>query len=926
MKNLYLFVLMLLLPLMAVAQEKYVRSFNNLDSLLYSNPNDIDTSVLVEGSQVSGDWPTKILRYYNNDNSPTNAYSIFKPFRYSGRWIVIGQASGASSDSFAVVNTIDELVNYPVNTTNFTVFVTEKLRGGTFISSTLVTTNRGTLIASTNSSFSWNRQMTDPHVYYASWFGAVSTNTSIPYSTGTNVSLIISVDSLPAINNAIESISSLGGGVCRLDAGSYRAEGSIIMRPNVDLVGASGVNSWEPFAVNPAAGGLSTRVSIYQSTPVISRNNGSGKPLVVYDYNYFTNQNFLIFTNRYGDVSRYYYGSSSVENISLYPDYVWAWNGGPPASGIYVNQVAFLKFKNVVVNGAVAPGIYMLSSLGTQLKEVVVRNCLSGGVINLLSSDNNYDECEIVGNSGWNMWLIGANTQRINSSETWNNYYDLVSFNGTTTNVVEYGRTNTYGIKRVWSCNSTNDTITASLGSGVPGIDTGMPIVFYGTDLPSPLVTNTIYYVTFVTNVTTSIKLSSSPIKSFSGITIDLLSNGVTGNWYGGVPNATVNLSDNEEVFFTDWRADQSNQYGLWSLNTKRLTFSNPQLWEMCLDQTDQRFNFLIDTNWYGAGIWLYGATDVSINGGIITGPQTYNSQGPTYRPIPFQVTGVEVINSQNVSVNGTTFDRLAYSVRSDSTSLNVINNGNAGIWSIQNTFSSGGILCPTNFYGAFFRETNLIVGAVSASKTNITGDFSIAWKGNITSGRSSYQYVPLFSLGTGNTAFTINAPYSIHAWMYNNANVQSIFVFRYAATSSDWTREQYTLTDFTNRLTEVVVQRASNVYELWLNGFKQTSTGTTSNGAGSPASTTVHGANFVLGAWYPAIYFSGWMNGASLQTRSYTLSEISDSKPWSKSALTALIWTFQGATGTTVTDISGNGVTGNVTNLDPALPILWGN
>lgn len=781
------------------------------------------------------------------------------------------------------------------------------------------TTNTGLFFRSTaNSTYAWKR-VSSGREYKAAWFGAIVANTLTDWERGDDVTSAITLDSLSAVQAAVDYAAANGGGVVVLDAGSYRWNGTLWLKPYVTLRGAGKINSWQSLTASSLNTIIPTTTGIYQSTT--SRANGKGAPVIAIDQRYFTNQPNLPFTSKFGDSVNYYTGACGVENLSLFPDYAWAWNGGAPSCGLWVNQVAYVRCVDVTVYGANGPGWYWLASLGSEMERCGASACFGGGIVITLLSDVKMVKCDFVGNYGYNAWLTSANTIRMNGVELWNNFYDLVTFNGLSTAVVKYGVTNTYLNRRTWSASASANTITAS--SGV-GSDTALPIMFAGTSLPSPLVTNQVYYVTYVTNVTSSIKLATSPLKALSGTTIDILTDGTSGNWYGYVPNGALVSDNNEEVFLTDVRMDQNNQFGIYALNVERLHVANAGIWETALDQTSARFNRLISTNWTGAGIYLDGCSDVSIVGGIISGTYGYAGSGSDVLTPDFQIVGVDVHNSANVSVSGTTLARLNAGVRTDANSVNVVNSGHADAWTMRLTDSGGGVGNPTNFAGAYFRQTNTITAALPTAKTNLTGDWSFVWKGELRQGSSAYTYAPIATLGTGTTTGTVNAPNSLSIWSFWSAGVQTINVIQYGTSTANYTTHTVAASLYAGHPIELVVQRSGSVLEVFING-QEHPVATASGGSGCAVTNTIHASNLTLGAWVASYYYQGWMYGAAVQGQAYSFDEIANSKPWVADSSTLVVWDFSGANGTTVYDASGNNVTGTAVNVGSATPILWG-
>ena len=78
-------------------QEKTVKAVNSVSDLLSINPTPSDTVYVAEGIQSTDDGSAGILRYYSNNTTPTNAFTVFKPYRANGRWITLISGNSLAS-------------------------------------------------------------------------------------------------------------------------------------------------------------------------------------------------------------------------------------------------------------------------------------------------------------------------------------------------------------------------------------------------------------------------------------------------------------------------------------------------------------------------------------------------------------------------------------------------------------------------------------------------------------------------------------------------------------------------------------------------------------------------------------------------------------------------------------------------------------
>ena len=76
-----------LLSIGLVAQEKNVRSVNNIPSLITLDSFSAGPDFLVEGLNTSNDGSGGLFRYYPTSQVSTNTTNVFKPLNFDGRWI-----------------------------------------------------------------------------------------------------------------------------------------------------------------------------------------------------------------------------------------------------------------------------------------------------------------------------------------------------------------------------------------------------------------------------------------------------------------------------------------------------------------------------------------------------------------------------------------------------------------------------------------------------------------------------------------------------------------------------------------------------------------------------------------------------------------------------------------------------------------------
>ena len=112
------------LSLGIVAQEKPVRSVNNVPSLITLDSFSAGPDFLVEGLNTSNDGSGGLFRYYPTSQVSTNTTNVFKPLGFDGRWIRLTLDVGNTNTSSGTSGT-----NYYFDANQFTVGT-----GGTNIS------------------------------------------------------------------------------------------------------------------------------------------------------------------------------------------------------------------------------------------------------------------------------------------------------------------------------------------------------------------------------------------------------------------------------------------------------------------------------------------------------------------------------------------------------------------------------------------------------------------------------------------------------------------------------------------------------------------------------------------------------------------------------------------------------------------------
>jgi hypothetical protein len=88
MKRFLISIALLALMALPVRAQRYVRSLNTIQDLVTSNPNNLNTNVLVTGYYAPGDWGGRanIFTYIASSTAATNFGTIFMPTNGVGRW------------------------------------------------------------------------------------------------------------------------------------------------------------------------------------------------------------------------------------------------------------------------------------------------------------------------------------------------------------------------------------------------------------------------------------------------------------------------------------------------------------------------------------------------------------------------------------------------------------------------------------------------------------------------------------------------------------------------------------------------------------------------------------------------------------------------------------------------------------------------
>lgn len=790
---------------------------------------------------------------------------------------------------------------------------TNALGGGSYtITNSISGTNSyGGMVLALGGTNSWILSDPNPNVLQ---FGAVPS--FLQYYTNNGNASQIAVDSTQPIQAAIDYTSSKGGGVVNIPSGDYKV-GILYGKPWVSFKGAAPPTGFEVNLL--PTNGISARV---QGSSVLHGTydtvNGEGAPILVLDGpSNFSLMNKVCFTSIDLDYICYYSGGVSVENISFMPGYRWSWNGGPPSSGVFVNQVDGVTIKNCVFGPVAGVGVYLLGARGAVIRDNVFRACVTSCLWMTDMSDSVVEGNTMNGNIA-HVMLHQANTHEIKRNQLWNTREDLVRYSGDITLEIQFGQLRGFATERTgWSADPTTDLMSVNGGIGV---DTGLPILIRGTGLPGGLETNRVYYVRFseVTGITNWFLTTSAYKSLYATNTIDITSAGSGGWWCetlaGGVAAAVC-----EEVYVSDNRMDQNWDQ---SVNFDRITrgsISGNDIWEIAFDQGTSRFNTR-SRSATGRGALIANSFNIVVSGNQFLGSYLAGINVPQ---LLFDYSGVEIFQSGSIVISANQMDWLTQGVKIDSQSAGINVDQPVSIFSGRPLLSDAPSI-PSRFNGAQFRGTNWIIGTIPSAYTNVAGDYCIALNLQMPFAQTNNTYMPMFVLsGSTNGASPITSQ-SLVAFGYMFGTNMQMYLRQYGATTSDWTERRATMTEWCGKFSRLTFQRTNGVCQIWADG-QILSAGRFTNGTDPGESAALYTPNVLLGTFSSNLYATNLMNRFSaIIGNAYGYPDLARAAAFSQRGNQVLHWDFIGAS-TTVPDLSGNGVIGNVVNLNPAIPITFG-
>jgi len=829
---------------------------------------------------------------YVNDLTLTNWYNTGSVSNMAQlRLIEPGEGGSVVVDSY-----------YGDNASQFTMSLTNTSSG---------TNALGGRILALGGSKSW--QLSSPE-FSVLQFGAAPS--FLQYYTNNGNASQIAIDSTAAFQAAIDYVSSAGGGVIHIPSGDYKT-GLVRLKPRVGWKGPTPPTGFE-VNLDPA-NGYSARVlglAVIHGTADVA--NGLGQPLFLMDGpTDYTMMNKVSFVNRDGDTVTYYSGGNSFENILFMPGYKWSWNGDWPAAAIVNNQVDGLTINKCAFGATAGPGVYLLGARGAVIRDCIFRATVVSGVFVTDTSDVVIEGNTINGAIS-HVMIHRANTIEVKRNQLWNTREDLVRYSGAITLEDQFGQIRGFATPRTgWTSNPATDQL--SVNGGI-GIDTGLPFLVCGTNLPGGLSTNTVYYAKFsVSGGITNWHAATSALKSrFSTNVVDITTPGGSGWWCETLAGG-VAAADAEEIYVAQNRMDQQWDQSIRMLRIIRGAVADNDIWEVAWDQSTARFNTRT-RDAAARGVLLEEVSNINVSGNQILGSfLTVENQSP----LIYDYTGVDIYRSGSVDVCANQLDWLTQGVRIDSQST-AINVSHSAGWMTGKTIESATPSVPDRFNGAQFAGTNWIAASIPAGFTNISGDYCIALNLYLPSAQANNTYMPLFVAGgSTNGAAPISAR-SIVAFGYMFGTNMQMYLRQYGATTSDWTERRATMTEWCGKFSRLTFQRTNGVCQIWADG-QILSAGRFTNGTDPGESAALYTPNVLLGTFSSNLYATNLMNRFSaIIGNAYGYPDLARAAAFSQRGNQVLHWDFIGAS-TTVPDLSGNGVIGNVVNLNPAIPITFG-
>lgn len=760
-----------------------------------------------------------------------------------------------------------------------------------------------------------------------------------PVAPLTTASAIVR-DSTDALQAAVDLIAARGGGVLTLPAGMFKVTRSIVLGPNVHIKGAMPVTlgQIDLGTTNSLNGQLTWIIGQITATNINGNWNGGGFPVFVSQgrAGVYTNAFQTSFINYAGETVKYSRGGSIIENVAILPAYGWAWNGGPPSCAWFINEVANCEFRSSAAVGSVGPGIYMRGPFAMKVTDSFISENWVGGVFLTDFSDLDMRGTRVVGNKGFGLGLYKANTHYFVGNDFWNPKPDLVTFTGGTIQPVTTYTNHTWVYNELveragWTANPTNDTLNPAIGS-----DTGMPIMFSGTDLPGGLLPNTIYFVRVsdITGANWKVYRSAGDALGYSGApAIDITSPGT--NWKAVSPFAASAFwaKDAEEIFIKGARSDMTYHIGAVLDTVKRGKIEGWDSWDQGRNQK------LLGSRLPGVndiiGIYLTNCVGISLVDNFLSAGKDFTGGG-VGGLLPVVYTGIRLDDSVDIGITGNQFDRLhnGILVDQDSTFTPVDPRwaNTVSPWTTR-PVNSLSTVNPSAWNGVQLNKTNLIYGTLPSGSTSFVA-FSVASKIRLNSNLSSNTQEGIWALSSGNTltAPSVKTPNSVVLVQYFDGPTagQYLYLRFFGAATTDWRDYYCDITEYAGRDIEVVAQRDSaGAVQIYVEGISR-SVGTGTVGGSPPSITnTVYAPYFVVGAWDAALNYhrAEWFYGAAVTIgSSFTYDGIARLKHWASSPATKVIWDFDGAGSYGVWDKSGNGVTGQLADLSASRTPVWGN
>ncbi len=762
----------------------------------------------------------------------------------------------------------------------------------------------------------------------------------------------IPIDSMPAWEAARDLKSELGGGVIKFEYGEYRfgsdtTPGSFILKPNIGVSGQFGGPMGDEAHEGTYANDKVARTMIGTIFHVYNAGtNGAGFPVAVASAKYvpaYTNSPIASFVDANGEWVSYNRGGNFIENIGLFGSWDWSWNGtNYPAAGLVIDEVAGLTLRNVYFGPSPGPAIWARGAFGLRGYDFFMDTPLTPAVVIVDTSDTKWSRGSIAAARGASFSFTGelrtngtyqatANTHIIDDVDVWNNAEELVGWVGTSQATTNYTVVESSGVRRTgWSVDPVTDLfgVTNRMGS-----DTGLPVMVRGTDIPGGLNTNAVYYVRWGSAGGTNFYLHNTSGSAIRGTSpVDVTSTGT--NWWLEAPAAQIFARDAEEIKIDGMRADQSFSGVADFGRINRVLINGLFAWEIGLNQTETRQSrkqTFYDPNIIG--IRLENVNSFNMSGSSLIGSKGNSGLSTPWIHNSYGIVGLSVTDSK---ISGL-FDRLNTGIYFDASSGSVNTEGAAfGSWvskPIEATDGYGVVSHVPYFNG---NTNSQIVATLGSSFTNLTGDFSIAFKAQVptatTNGWANGRHSALVNLTsvTNTTAYGALVAKSASLSFWRSPVDNSInLVTTLGGTNYDPTipsTERFAIgadvTPFIGKAIEIVYQRRNGVIEMYVEGqLKQQAAINNSTTGG------IYAPYFLMGQVGDSGQFShpqAPIYGVIMHRNSFSKAEINNGTPWTRHGGTnaVLYWDFDGATlASGVKDWSGNGHDGVVQQIGAVAP-----